>query len=198
MTASRSREPKPQDVFCSTKPSWQGDRCAPPLHPPGHGSHRALNLLRASRPYRRSNTRGRLRSPCTHRSKGVPALVKSRPTLRSLDAAILPKMDHSQGPIATPEPSLSDLENCLSTDTEPCTIALLIDARSRERSCFPQHPHDHFMETTSARPTFARWMALWKTRYLAKRLVHSLGQPASLHRKSVANMPSWKTVQMKT
>ena len=57
-----------QDVFCSTKPSWQGGRCAPPLHPPGRGSVGALNPSRASGTYRRSITRGRLRSPCTHRS----------------------------------------------------------------------------------------------------------------------------------
>ena len=35
--------------------------------------------------------------------------------------AILPKVDHSRGPIAAPKPSLSDLEICLSTDTERCT-----------------------------------------------------------------------------
>ena len=62
-----------QYVFCSTKPSWQGGRCAPPLHPPGRGSVRALNPSRAIRTYRRSITRGRLRSPCTHRHGGVPS-----------------------------------------------------------------------------------------------------------------------------
>ena len=37
----------PQDVFCSTKPSWQGGRCAPPLHPPSRGSFRALNPFKS-------------------------------------------------------------------------------------------------------------------------------------------------------
>lgn len=93
---------------------------------------------------------------------GVPApkppdhameAISWRPTLRGLGAAILPKMDHSQGPIATPEPSSSDLEKCLSTDTEPCTIDRSIDPRSRELSCYP---HDRFLETTSSRPTSSR------------------------------------------
>ena len=35
---------------------------------------RTVNPSRASRTYRRSITRGRLRSPCTHRLAGVPAL----------------------------------------------------------------------------------------------------------------------------
>lgn len=48
----------------------KGARCAPPLHPPGLGSVRALSPSRASRTYRRSFTRGRLRSPCTHRHGG--------------------------------------------------------------------------------------------------------------------------------
>lgn len=38
-----------QDVFCSTKPSWQGDRCAPPLHPPSCGSFRALNPFQSQK-----------------------------------------------------------------------------------------------------------------------------------------------------
>lgn len=46
----------------------KGARCAPPLHPPGRGSVRGSTPSRASRTYRRSITRGRLRSPCTHRS----------------------------------------------------------------------------------------------------------------------------------
>ncbi len=46
----------------------KGARCAPPSHPPGRGSVKGLTPSRASRTYRRSITRGRLRSPCTHRS----------------------------------------------------------------------------------------------------------------------------------
>ncbi|SEH60717.1 hypothetical protein SAMN04488075_0328 [Paracoccus alkenifer] len=38
----RSRKAIPQDVFCSTKPSWQGGYCVPPLHPPSRGSVRGL------------------------------------------------------------------------------------------------------------------------------------------------------------
>jgi len=63
-----------QDVFCSTKLSWQGARCALPLHPSGCGSVMALSHFGASRTYRRSITRGRLRSPCTHRSKTLRGL----------------------------------------------------------------------------------------------------------------------------
>ncbi len=55
--------------------------------------------------------------------------ISWRPTLRGLNAAILLKMDHSQGPIAASEPSSSDLENSLSTDTEPCPTDLPIDLR---------------------------------------------------------------------
>ena len=49
----------------------KGARCALPLHPSGLGSSWVLNPSRAIRTYRRSITRGRLRSPCTHRSKGL-------------------------------------------------------------------------------------------------------------------------------
>lgn len=65
-----------------------------------------------------------------------------QPTLRGLDAAILPKMDHSQGCVATPEPSSSDLETCLSTDTEPCTVGRPIDPRHavEARSSYPSLP----------------------------------------------------------
>lgn len=68
-----------QDVFCNTKPSWQGGRCAPPLHPPGRGSSRVLNPFQSHRPYRRSTTRGRLRSPCTHRLGGRSCPQDPRP-----------------------------------------------------------------------------------------------------------------------
>ena len=37
-----------QDVCCLTAPSWQGGRCAPPLHPPGPGAYSALNLAAPS------------------------------------------------------------------------------------------------------------------------------------------------------
>ena len=56
----------------------KGTRCASPLHPPG------LCLIQGIEPFMSQHDRivgqplaRRLRSPCTHRSKGVPALVKS-------------------------------------------------------------------------------------------------------------------------
>lgn len=67
-----------QDVFCSTKPSWQGDRCAPPLHPPGRGFDQALSHPKP-KTYRRFTTRGRLRSPCTHRLGGRSCPQDPRP-----------------------------------------------------------------------------------------------------------------------
>ena len=32
---ARKRQRRLQAVFCQTKPSWKGGRCAPPFHPPG-------------------------------------------------------------------------------------------------------------------------------------------------------------------
>lgn len=103
-----------QDVFCSTKPSWQGDRCAPPLHPPARGSYRASSPLRSQQTVSPVNhSARRLRSPCTHRSRGL-----SRP----------------------PEPHSQDLETCLSTCTEPCTTGCPLDRQSWARSCSPDTP----------------------------------------------------------
>jgi len=119
-------------------------RCIPQaVALPGHRTH-----SRARRSYRRSITRRAWRSasppaPNHARTSGrpitnqgsvpappdTPMTISSRPTLRGLDAAILPKMDHSRGSVATPKPSSSDLETCLSTDTEPCTIYRPIDQR---------------------------------------------------------------------
>ena len=106
-----------QDVFCSTKPSWQGDRCAPPLHPPGRGSVRALNpclsqqtvspvnhsretslSLHPSIPSGRSGAIAPREPARTvwpmHRQSGerscspdTPMTTSWRPTLRGLDAA---------------------------------------------------------------------------------------------------------------
>lgn len=50
--------------------------------------------------------------------------------MRRLNAAILPKMDHSRGSITTAKPSSSDLENALSTNTEPCPTDRPIDPRT--------------------------------------------------------------------
>ena len=124
----------------STTPLGKGARCAPPFHPPGHGLPLTLSHRQASQPYRRLNTRGRRRSPCTHRQRGYRR----------------PFETHSQG-----------LEMCLSTCTEPCTICRQIDLRSGELSRCPRYLHrpmgvpapwdpDHFMETTSSRPSVRR------------------------------------------
>ena len=103
----------PQDVCGSTTPLGKGTRCASPLHPPGHGSSRALNPTRASRPYRRSIPR-RETSLSLHPSTwcGVPApktpdhdmeatdmetnALRGPWMLRHLDR----RSDHSQGSIA--------------------------------------------------------------------------------------------------
>ena len=78
----RSERLDAQDVFCSTKPSWQGDRCAPPLHPPGRGSVRALNPCRSQQTV----------SPVNH----------SRETSLSLHPSI---PSGGSGAIAPPEPT---------------------------------------------------------------------------------------------
>lgn len=173
----RQKSAQPQDVFCSTKfkilnktilARWPAAR--PRCIPPAGGSFRALNPFQSQQtvsPIKHSARR--LRSPCTHRLEGVPApktpdhameAISWRPTLRGLDAAILPKMDHSQGRIAAPEPNSSDLENCLSTDTEPCTIDRSIEPRSGERSCYPRYPHENFIQTIPRRTTLRCWGAV--------------------------------------
>ena len=86
---------EPADRIAGQTLAWLGDV---PLH-----LHRTMDQWGYRAPLK--PTRGRLRSPCPHRLG-----TSWRPTLRGLDAAILPKMDHSKGPIAAPEPSASDLE----------------------------------------------------------------------------------------
>ena len=113
----------------------KGARCALPLHPSGLGSSWVLNPSRAIRTYRRSITRGRLRSPCTHRSFQE-------------DQRLSHPWNHEQG-----------LETCLSTCTEPCTNVWPSDHQSGERSCSHRYPHDHFMETISSRPEREHFIA---------------------------------------
>ena len=76
----------------------KGARCALPLHPSGPGSFWALNPSRAIRTFRRSITRGRLRSPCTHRSfqedQGLSRPLK--PTRRTWRRASPPAPNHAQ------------------------------------------------------------------------------------------------------
>ena len=79
-------------MCCSTTPSWQGGRCAPPLHPPSHGSCRGLTPSRASGTYHRSITRRAWRSP------SPPA-----PNHGSSELSRSPE-PHSQGDFALPAP----------------------------------------------------------------------------------------------
>ena len=93
------------------------------------------------------------------RAEGVEPITR-QPTVSPVDL--------SQGDFALPAPidqeayrrprgpHSQDLEICLSTGTEPCTIDRSIDPRSGERSCCPRYPHDDFIETLSARPTVRR------------------------------------------
>ena len=149
----------PQDVFCSTKPSWQGGSLRAPVASPRPWLCQGIDPIQSQQnvsPFNHSRENSLSLHPSTWRAflPPRPLTISWRPTLRGLDAAILPKMDHSQGPIAAPEPSSSDLENCLSTDTEPCAIDRSIDPRSGERSCYSRYPHDHVLETTSSRKHF--------------------------------------------
>ncbi len=72
--------------------SWQGGRCAPPLHPPSHGSFWASNPSRASRPFRLSITSRAWRRP------SPPA-----PNHGSSELSRSPE-PHSQGDFALPAP----------------------------------------------------------------------------------------------
>ena len=64
----------------------------------------------------------------SHRPKSLRSPLEPGPTLRGLDAAILPKMDHSL--VFSPrQPDSSDLEECPPTNTEPCKIGHSIDRR---------------------------------------------------------------------
>ena len=106
--------PEPADRIAGQSLAGLGEI---PLH-----LHRTMDQRAYRRPLK--PTRGRLRSPCTHRS------------LQEDHRAIAPL-----GTLSL------DLETCLSTNTEPCTNDCPFDHQSGERSCFPQYPHDHFMET---------------------------------------------------
>ena len=113
----------------------KGARCAPPLHPPGRGSVRGLTPSRANRTYRRSITRGRLRSPCTHRSfqedQGLSRPLKPTRTVWPLH--------HQSG------------ERSCSPDT-PMTTSWRPTFRSLDAR--------HFMETTSSRPGREHFIAI--------------------------------------
>ena len=116
----------PQDVFCSTKfkilnktilARWPAAR--PRCIPPAIGSYRALSPFQSQKNVSPFNpSQGDFALPAPIDLAGVPApktpdnaveAISWRPTLRGLDAAILPKMNHSQGPIATPKTQLVGL-----------------------------------------------------------------------------------------
>lgn len=115
--------PKPdvQDVCVVLPPtSWQGGplqsfRLARPrCIPPACGSDQGIEPIpEPRRTYPRSISRGRLRSPCTHRAKGLSH----------------PLATHSQG-----------LETCLSTCTEPCTRRLAVRSPIRGAFLLPPIP----------------------------------------------------------
>lgn len=76
------RESSDNRKMCGVVPqSWQGGRCAPPLHPPGRGVSKASSLYNTIQPYRRLSTRtvwplhhqsGSLRAaPTPHDKEGV-------------------------------------------------------------------------------------------------------------------------------
>lgn len=99
----------------------KGTRCAPPLHPPGRGSFRALSPFQSHQTVSPVNhSRGRLRSPCTLRSGGYRAALN--PLAGPGELPLHPAPHHAQA---------------------SCPL----DRQSRERSCCPRYPHDHFMET---------------------------------------------------
>ena len=126
----------------------KGARCAPPLHPPGHGSFRALNPFQSQK----------IVSPINH-SQGLEKCLStcSEPCTnvwpsdhQSGERSCSPRYPHDQfmetnparigcrhlaedGPLLGvyryPKPSSLDLEKCLSTNTEPCTNGRPFDPR---------------------------------------------------------------------
>lgn len=111
----------------------KGARCAPPLHPPGRGSVRGLTPSRASRTYRRSITRGRLRSPCTHRSfqedQGLSRPLKPTRTIWPLH--------HQSG-----ERSCSP-DTPMRTSSRPLHGDDFIETKGREHSRYPSLEPSH-------------------------------------------------------
>lgn len=68
------RTQRTQDVCCTTTHPWEGGPLRAPVpSPPAMAFLGALSPGQATEPFRRFITRGRLRSPCTHRREGVPA-----------------------------------------------------------------------------------------------------------------------------
>ena len=141
-------------MFCSTKPSWQGGRCAPPLHPPSRGSFGALNPIQSQKIVSPINhSAGGLRSPCTHRLGGRscpqdprpchgghfmetnPARFGCPPSCRRW---ITPK-----GLSPPPNPARRTLRIASPpTPNHAQSTARLIPDQG-ELSCYPRYPYDH-------------------------------------------------------
>lgn len=114
-------------MFCSTKPSWQGDRCAPPLHPPGHGSVRALNPCRSQETV----------SPVNHSRETSLSLHPSIPSGRL-------------GAIAPPEPTRIVWPKHHQSGECSCSPRYPHDHFMETNPS--RIGYRHFMETTSSRP----------------------------------------------
>ena len=76
----------------------RGPAARPRCIPPASGSSWALNPIQSHRSYRRSTTRGRLRSPCTHRSfqEDHGAIAPLGTTRRAWRRASPPAPNHAQ------------------------------------------------------------------------------------------------------
>ena len=127
----------------------KGTRCAFPLHPSRRGPVRGLTPSRAIRTYRRSITRGRLRSPCTHRSfqeeQGLSRPLK--PTRRAWRSASPPAPNHAR---TSGRPITNQGSVPAPTDT-PMTTSW--------RPTFPSLDARHVMETISSRPGRKHFLA---------------------------------------
>ena len=123
-SASRDRKAIPQDVFCSTKPSWQGGSLRAPVASPRPWLCQGIEPIQSQ--------------------KNVSPFNHSRETSLSLHPSIL---SGGSGAIAPLETLSQGLETCLSTCTEPCTSVWPSDHQSGERSCSPDTPM-----RTSSRP----------------------------------------------
>ena len=129
-------------MFCSTKQLGKGTRCAPPLHPLGQWLFQGIEPIPEPRSYRRSTTRGRLRSPCTHRSfqEDHGAIAPLGTTRSAWRRASPPAPNHARTsgrPITNQGSVPAPTDTPMTTSWRPTFRSL--DAR-------------HVMETTSSRP----------------------------------------------
>ena len=149
-TGSTTRPPLSVDrKMCVVVPHIlaRGPAARPRCIPPAIGSLRVLNPSRAKRPYRRSITRGGLRSPCTHRLGGrsapktpdhVMETISSRPGKGARRSC------PSHGPI----PSTKGRVTPLGTPTKPPRIGCRqrVGAGPDQRAIMPPEPHSQGLE----------------------------------------------------